>query len=555
MPGGIMQLITNGSEDIYLTGNPQITFFKSVYRRHTNFSMETKVIQFTGNINFGRTISSKITKQGDLVNDMYLQITINSIDPLGANFAWIKKLGHAIISNISVELNGTIIDQHNGTWLDIWYELTRNSDHDYGYNQLIGNIPELTSYNTDVKPVVNLFIPLQFWFNKYVGLAVPLIALQYSTMNINITLNQLENIIIRDDNFNLESVELLDVSLLCNYIYLDGTERQRFATVGHEYLIDQLQFNEVENMISTIHSYNIDFNHSTKELIWAIKNGNFISSKRFIFYSDVDDWEEKDDTDLSALDYASRKIILESVSISSLPIDGTWIEIQSGNDITPTIETIESINVYNYFNDNVYINPYSLSIGDYQLTQKIQCDVTITSEGEIFVENIVTGITVRDLSFPHEVMTDTRISPNDPYINQFDNYGLFIDKTNGPLNSAIVRFNGSDRFDIREGAYFNYVQPYQHHSNTPKDGIYCYSFSLYPEEYQPSGTANLLNIDNKQIELRLFDPSLDASLPTIQLLNQDNKIYLYGPNLNVLRFYSGYAGVAYNFNQRQAGES
>lgn len=190
MGGGLMQLVAYGAQDVYLTGNPQITYFKVVYRRHTNFSMETVEHTLNGNPDFGRPSNVTILRNGDLATRIYLKIRLNSVRlDVDSNpderlsVAWVRRLGHSLLKHYDVEIGGSRIDRQYGTWLDIWYELTHNFNQERGYRAMIGDVPELTRLHQvnksaqEVIPEYTLYIPLQFWFNRNTGLALPLIAL------------------------------------------------------------------------------------------------------------------------------------------------------------------------------------------------------------------------------------------------------------------------------------------------------------------------------------------------------------------------------------------
>jgi hypothetical protein len=156
-------------------------------------------------------------------------------------------------------------------------------------------------------------------------------------------------------------------------------------------------------------------------------------------------------------------------------------------------------------------------------------------------------LTVRDLSFPVDSMTDTRVTRDDDVcVNEPFNYGLLIDGTGNVVDRALIQLNGHDRFDVRAGEYFNYVQPYQHHTNTPKDGICVYSFAIHPEQHQPSGSANLSRIDNTQLNLWFSDETFKSGLPHLDYLNADNALWIFAHSYNVLRIMSGMGGLAYS---------
>jgi hypothetical protein len=255
MAGGLMQLVAYGAQDVYLTGNPQITFFKVVYRRHTNFSMECIEQTMTGNPDFGRRVSVTVLRNGDLATKLYLKVTVDAVidATFTGKFAWVRRLGHALVNNIEVEIGGSQIDKHYGTWMDIWYELTHTYEQERGYKEMIGDVSELTELKTKrtdgtFTDQFTMFIPLQFWFCRNPGLALPLIALQYHEVRLNIEFNQSAHLGVYTHGFDTRLLTVHDAILLVDYIYLDTEERRRFAQVGHEYLIEQLQFTGSESV-------------------------------------------------------------------------------------------------------------------------------------------------------------------------------------------------------------------------------------------------------------------------------------------------------------------
>jgi hypothetical protein len=178
MGGGLMQLVAYGAQDVYLTGSPQITFFKVVYRRHTNFAVEPIPQTFNGASDFGRTVTCTINRNGDLITNMYVNISLASVTGVTYDFGYVRRLGHAIVQHYKIEIGGSKIDEQYGDWLNIWYELTHKGGQERGYAKMIGDVPELNAINTNDKPAYQLYVPLQFWFNRNAGLALPLIALK-----------------------------------------------------------------------------------------------------------------------------------------------------------------------------------------------------------------------------------------------------------------------------------------------------------------------------------------------------------------------------------------
>lgn len=547
MAGGLMQLVAYGSQDIYLSGNPQITFFKAIYRRHTNFAIETIEHTFTGIPNFNRRVSAKILRSGDLASKVYIRVVLGSVDPGNLNFAWVRRVGHAIIREVEVEIGGTKMDRQYGTWLDIWYELARRGDHEVGYAKMIGDVPELTTYDSSIKPEYILYIPLQFWFNRHIGLSLPLIAMQYHDVYIHVEFESINKLIIwnpdcktdgcatdSENNFTPSSINMVDATILVNYVYLDSDERRRFALVGHEYLIEQIQYNGLERVVRNETRYTLDFNHPVKELLWCMRSGNYFNGERFVYYTGSDTWSVND---------AACEIIKKSISITTNPtsiVGGEWTEVESGR-----ILQVGNLNVKNQNANSVFVNSESLTIGTYGITDKIKSDVVVDSDGLITCGNLRTTLTIRDISIPVRFMTDTRFQTRDPRVNIFSNYGILIDGTVNPVQNALLQLNGQDRFDRREGAFFNYVQPEQHHENTPADGINVYSFALYPEQHQPSGTSNFSRVEQSDLIIRFTDSTSAMDLPDLNFFNEDNELYIFGVNYNILRVLAGFAGLSY----------
>jgi len=275
-----MQLVAYGAQDVYLTGNPQITFFKVVYRRHTNFSMESIEQTFNGNADFGKKVTCTISRNGDLIFRTYLQVTIPDVTvPDGKKFRWVNWLGHQLINNVVLEIGGQQIDKHYGQWLHIWNELSQTTGHKDGYANMVGNVPQLTQFSNSVKGTT-LYIPLEFWFNRNPGLALPLIALQYHEVKINLEFNPASSMYKTDaTGFSLPS--LGSASLFIDYIYLDTDERRRFAQVSHEYLIEQLQYTGSESTTNTNNKIKLNFNHPCKEIIWTVQPDKNIGSDVF----------------------------------------------------------------------------------------------------------------------------------------------------------------------------------------------------------------------------------------------------------------------------------
>jgi hypothetical protein len=412
MGGGLLQLVAYGAQDVYLTGNPQITFFKVVYRRHTNFAVESIAQTFNGTAAYGNTVYSTISRNGDLINRAYMEFTMPSLgayDVFGATPKYVNYLGLKLLSQVTIEIGGQQIDKHYSDWMYIWNELSLPLGKRSGYEMMVGADRDVTSHAKTV-----LHVPLEFWFCRNVGLALPLIALQYHEVKLKIVFEDKDKCMspitgqttLPDKSFNAQ--------LWVDYIFLDTDERRRFAQLSHEYLIEQLQFTGSEDLRdSDGNRYRLNFNHPCKELVWVAKPSTANQ-----------DW-------------------------------------------------------YNY-TDNAVL--------------KVS---TFTEQSDI------TNLT--DAIYP---------------------------AGKNPLTKCLLQLNGNDRFAARDGGYFNYVQPYQHHTNIPTNrGINVYSFALKPEEHQPSGTLNMSRIDTAVLSMSS---------------TKAGTIHIYALNYNVLRIMSGMGGLAYS---------
>jgi len=249
MGGGLLQLVAYGAQDVYLTGNPQITFFKVVYRRHTNFSIESIVQSFNGNPVAGSRVTCQISRNGDLVHKLYLELdgSFTKEDTVGK-----PGVGHDAIDKVELEIGGQLIDRQYGDWMHIWNELTLPEGKKTGFQDMIN------------KTGSKLYVPLEFWFCRNVGLALPLIALQYHEVKVNIEFKSTSG--------------LTGATLYADYIFLDTDERRRFAQLSHEYLIEQVQFTGQEQ-VDTSKAVKMSFNHPVKELIWRVSKGDYLEYK------------------------------------------------------------------------------------------------------------------------------------------------------------------------------------------------------------------------------------------------------------------------------------
>jgi hypothetical protein len=455
MPGGILQLVAVGSQDQYITGAPEMSYFKAVYKRHTNFSMESVKQTFLTKPTLDSSTSTVVCKIGrvaDLLGEVYLSFKLPDIYSSDKyRFKWIKHVAQYMVYSYAVRIDTQLIDQGYGEWIDIWNELTLPPGKKVAYDRMTGNVQSMFSpISNKPKAIIEnnrirytyypdstaapftpsikgrrIILPLPFWFTRNPALALPLVALQYQTIEVVLELRSVEDLYQLYDERNdtyvspsryrelyadnvaigkflnpagtASNVIDIDAYLECNYIFLDENERRVFATSSMDYLIERVYRNETGGITrqSLIDMY---VSNPIKEFVWITRR------------SDINRTNE-------------------------------W------SNLTATIP------------DN--------------------------SEFPI-------------------------------------------------LKTAKVIWNGLDRIDEKPFEYFNMIQPYQHHSNGPRQGIYCYSFAIYPEKWQPSGSFNASTINRIQMYVTLDDTT-----------SMEYTVTIYSIYYNVFRVMGGSGAMAF----------
>lgn len=496
MGGGLLQLVAYGAQDAYLSGNPQITFWKGLFKRHTNFAMEPFRVNFTGQANWGTKHSAVLGRHADLLYSTYLEVVM----PAGCFNNDQGRLGYNLLDYVELNVGGQAIDRLYGEWLYLWDALTSDFMTSKKLWNMVGGGPNVTiqtasgavttvnqaysdsvaqvnpavfvaatsgtSATTAISPITTaavagtkastvtfvdpnvtctsgkaalpntLYIPLTFFYTRNPGAALPLIALQYHEVKIDIQWNTIEQIKGNFTNNYADGVTSgsgtfpsgpVQAAIYVDYIYLDTEERRRMAQESHEYLIEQTQYNEDKGIYSYNNRIDLTFNHPVKELVWVVQ----------------------------PTDYTNCKMAKSNGRAAQAGTSGTRLA------------------------------PFTYDV-DAVATQTIQ-------------------------------------------------------------------INGQDRLDTRYGDYFNQTQMYQHHtgmgstiqtiSSLPvhQSGIYMYSFALKPEEHQPSGTCNFSRIDTATIVM-----NLDGNVAVTPSQDKTFDVRVYAVNYNILRIMSGMAGLAYS---------
>merc|ERR1711981_208547 len=248
MAGGLLQLVAYGAQDVYLTGNPKVTFFQAVYKRHTNFAMENIEQTVNGTAGNSGRVSVTVARNGDLIGDMYIELKAPADSILVANDAW---MAERAIKDVELSIGGQRIDKHYQKWWRLYAELYLDGETKLNY----GKMTSADKVNT------SMYLPLIFFFNRNPGLALPLIALQYHEVRLDFDLSS---------TFETYSDTSKTFKVWGNYIYLDTEERRRFAQKGHEYLIEQVQHTGADSFsVATQKQIRLSYNHPVKELVWC----------------------------------------------------------------------------------------------------------------------------------------------------------------------------------------------------------------------------------------------------------------------------------------------
>jgi hypothetical protein len=463
MTGGLIQLASYGGADIYITGNPEITYFKTVYRRHTNYAKESIIQHIDGLVGYGRTVNIDITRAGDLLGAIWLQLRPPFFQD-DNTWYYTQGLGNALVKRVDLVIGGQLVDRQYGEWMSIWEELSVSSGKRPGLDAMtLTNVPmsslETITTETDV-PYLN--VPLQFWFCRNPALALPIVAMSLHEIRLQIEFGSLEDItssyipadktplkyplvIPNDNNMSLyESGQNMECEVWATYYHLDSDERRQITHRPLEYLIELVQYKgrqEYRDGTRNI-KYDMGFANPVKEIIWGIR---------------------------------------------------------------PML------------------------------------DINLSQDADFKIYR-------------------TRSRPS---FAQF--WGYF--------NSAVILFNSQLRIKDRPSDHFLLTQNYQRHSRVPRYNqltgsepidiqgetgpvystrIYTYAFSLNPEQYQPSGTANFTKLDDAFLEIRditITDPITNGTNPRANTLNgyiKGFELVVYATSYNVLRIKDGMAGLAFD---------
>ena len=445
-------------------------------------------------------------------------------------WGYVRRLGYALVEETKVEIGGSKIDEQYGDWLNVWHELSHKVGQERGHAAMIGDDAAHKEL-TESHGASTLYVPLAYWFNRHNGLALPLIALQYHDVRVTIKYRAAADCVNYKGDSAPTGMEMADSYLLIDYVFLDSEERKRFAQASHEYLIEQLQFTGAESLTSTNNKYRLNFNHPSKYLVWAPHLEAHANATQWVAYADDDDWEAARERFAKLVWLASRDGITGTGSSATVTVtDGATDEVQVGSNGAAAGGVLNTLVEDKISAQLVFVSPGVGPTAPATLGNVVLLSNTVTAED---MSLTVEQLTADDTGAARTFLRSVGVTVVDHF-----NYGRWVDRTANPVATSKLQLNGHDRFQQRDGNYFNYVQPYQHFSNTPADGINVYSFALKPEDHQPSGTCNFSRIDNATLNVSVVDGAVAT--------DEDSNLNIYTVNYNVLRVMSGMAGTAYS---------
>ena len=603
MGGGLLQLVAYGAQDAYITGNPHITFWKVLYKRHTNFAMEAMRVNFTGSPTYGQRSVVVVNRNADLMFRTYLEVTLpdTRYSALGTTVLgsaitastvpststggvlWTaggrRRLGYLLIQQVEIEIGGQVMDRHYGEWMYLWESLTSPYDQSVRLDQMLGYNAEgvVTSpQGCGGRPTV-MYVPLSFWFCRNPGLALPLIALQYHEVRLNFIFRPATDLVQSIYGYNSsgtaqvwpggipQAAQLLprfkDCAVYVDYIYLDTDERRRFAQQTHEYLIDQLQYGLQQSVTSANVRLDLTLNHPVKELVWvyqdarkldcslpATTTGAALPYTQPFSYDDIADrcrlqLNGQDRFDERYGDYFWKVQPYQHHS-------GGGFEQHAQVQLPLTGSVLGS----------TYITFTATTAGNTSLTG-------FTRTGGATVESLA-GLTLQIVSgfqtastyaiqvlpgttiiFPSTIGTvpSTSCLGTAAFGSVASTFYAIYDPNLTPLDPVSGVSGVAGLAGVTNYAQSGFQQTNQTYAQSVNP-INVYSFALAPEEHQPSGSCNFSRIDTTTLVFDSItgDATGAKSAGQFPSKNYPYLFRMYAVNYNIFRVMSGMGGLAYS---------
>jgi hypothetical protein len=491
---GLLDLVAHGVQDIYLIGNPQITFFKVVYKRHTNFSMESIQATIDGETDFGKKSIIRIPRKADLMHTITLEVDLPQLSTQAGNASantaatgtvtWVDNIGHALLNFLEFKIGGNIIERQYGEWMEIWTQLTVSESRKSGLDIMLDRTGSLAT--TGPKTV---YIPLQLWFCRNIGLALPLCALQYHEVELEITLRDFSQLTTLGPNqyYNVSN-----------------------ATVGSNTV--------TLTKINTTQTPSLDDSFPGRYLVFPDGSSYTLADNA----GPVNNFTD-----------AGPYTVTLTTNLATTYSDNSEVYLKKNGVLT---ESSYSITDMRLFIDYVYLDTYekkefSIAKHRYLIEQIQESGIESLSENTITQKfNLNFNLPVKELFWTIQL---NRVNRTNDLFNYSNTVADGINQDN-IMDKCVILMNGLERFQERKAEYFRLIQPYYKHTRVPDKYFYIYSFAIQPEEHQPSGCSNFSKID-----------TIDVNL-TLNANNPDMNLRFYALNYNILRIYNGMGGIAFS---------
>ena len=487
MVNGQIQLVAYGENDIYLTSKPEITFFHASYQRHSNFSRESMPQLFNLKPNFGNRVTSILSKNGDMIGDIYLNIELPAI-PTSFNgvdiyVAWTRKIGLSIIKTIEFEIGGRIIDRQYGDWMNIWFELTDMRK----IVKMIGDTPDMYEFTLG-KPSKKIYVPLLFSFCREF-LPLPIVSMYHSDIKIHVEFNSLNECLLYGPTNSI----LIDKNIV-NYNFGEYVYQQQGNNIVY---MKYISFDPITQLLSYI-----KINNSTSLIKTDNTNGNLYGN----------------DT---------------KYQVTILGTETTYISKST---------TLSFINNLTIKNALLYVEYYFLSDDEKLKFSRATLNILyeyLQSDTEKILYNSGNLI---NLGFIHPTKelffrTQSEVLLLGGLHDKFNYTDSILPSGKSFIQQGQLILNGKDRITLRPSNYFELLEVFRGHKRTPSPGVMVFSFAFAPEKYQPSGSCNFSRIDNIALQLILS-----------RTVSYDNpaRLRVYGLSYNVLRIENGRTRVVFD---------
>ena len=542
--GGLLTLVATGPQDVGLTGDPQVTYFKSSYHRYAPFSSETRELTWTGGTpQFNNSIQVILDRSGDMIGEIWLNMNLSMDTSANEQFkaCWQKEIGYRVLDRVSFEIGGNQTDEMVGNWMIVWHELNKNDDHSSGWDKMVGNSPaanelSYTSKATQDKQV-EVYVPLMFYFNQYRSLALPLVALQYHDVKLQVHFREAKDCIQHDvDDVVGKAVTVKpnidSCRIVGQYYFLGEDERTRVAQSSATTLMFAHQNPNGPLGVQTTSS-NLQFdlsalNHPCKCLVWTtalekyttesfLGNDLVSATKAFIFRYGVDA------TVAQAVTATGESAISDDTEYYPLSVAAD--ESVFSNSVT--IQDIFNTAIYRPSGVSSSLNDWKLSDEWNRLNVNVLLDIETASKSISELDDLYG----KDNTISNLTTNGTAVKLN------ADIYGANLDGSGYILEKGKIMVNGHALFEDEPAVFFNSVMPCNKSLNAPEDdGINVYSWALKPADYQPTGTCNFSRMDTAKLSLHFKSDYAKLS----------KSVCAYVINYNQQRVMSGMSGLMFS---------